>query len=54
VKKIIVEHGGTIEASPSPLGGARLRIRLPLAGTPASQVALSHSGSHSPPSSNPS
>ena len=53
VKKIIVEHGGTIEALESPLGGARLRIRLPLAGTPASQVALSHSGSQSPPSSSP-
>jgi nitrogen fixation/metabolism regulation signal transduction histidine kinase len=53
VKKIIVEHGGTIEASGSPLGGARLRIRLPQAGTPASLVALSHSGSQSPPSSAP-
>jgi two-component system nitrogen regulation sensor histidine kinase NtrY len=53
VKKIIVEHGGTIEASESPLGGARLRIRLPQAGTPASLVALSHSGSQSPPSSAP-
>ncbi|MCS6899317.1 MAG: ATP-binding protein [Myxococcales bacterium] len=51
VKKIIVEHGGTIEASASSLGGARLRIRLPRAGTPASLVALSHSGSQSPPSS---
>ncbi|MCU0656011.1 MAG: ATP-binding protein [Polyangiaceae bacterium] len=54
VKKIIVEHGGTIEAGASALGGARLRIRLPLAGTPASQVALLHSGSQSAPPSTPS
>lgn len=53
VKKIIVEHGGSIEVSDGSLGGARLRIRLPLTGTPASLVALSHSGSQSPPSASP-
>lgn len=31
VKKIIVDHGGTIDAMESPLGGARFRIRLPTA-----------------------
>jgi signal transduction histidine kinase len=39
-KKIIVEHGGTIEALESPLGGARFRIRLPRLGTPASDAAV--------------
>ncbi|MBN1606705.1 MAG: HAMP domain-containing protein [Polyangiaceae bacterium] len=29
VKKAVVEHGGSIEAGVSPLGGARFRIRLP-------------------------
>lgn len=29
---IIQDHGGTIEAGPSPLGGARFRIQLPAAG----------------------
>jgi len=53
VKKIIVEHGGTIEAAASPQGGARLRIRLPLLGTPASQVALAHSGGQSLPPASP-
>jgi nitrogen fixation/metabolism regulation signal transduction histidine kinase len=40
VKKIIVDHGGTIDAGPSPLGGARFRIRLPRAGTAEAQAAL--------------
>jgi nitrogen fixation/metabolism regulation signal transduction histidine kinase len=42
VKKVVVEHGGTIEALAGPGGGARIRIRIPLLGTPASDVALSH------------
>jgi two-component system, NtrC family, nitrogen regulation sensor histidine kinase NtrY len=29
VKKIVIEHRGSIVASESPLGGARLRVRLP-------------------------
>lgn len=34
VKKIVLDHGGTIEAKPSPLGGARFEIRLPRASGP--------------------
>jgi len=37
-KKIVVEHGGTIDAGPSPLGGARFRIRIPRLTTPAGQA----------------
>jgi two-component system nitrogen regulation sensor histidine kinase NtrY len=32
VKKIVIEHHGSIVASESPLGGARLRVRLPVLG----------------------
>jgi signal transduction histidine kinase len=38
VKKIVVEHGGTVDASPSPLGGARFRIRIPRLASPAAQA----------------
>jgi len=38
VKKIVVEHGGTIDASPSPFGGARFRIRIPRLASPAAQA----------------
>src|SRR5262249_6485977 len=31
VKKIVVDHGGSIEAGRGPLGGARLRVTLPTA-----------------------
>lgn len=37
VKKIVIEHGGTIRADQSPLGGARLRVRLPKLGTRAAE-----------------
>ncbi|MET0595250.1 MAG: ATP-binding protein, partial [Polyangiaceae bacterium] len=37
-KKIVVEHGGTIDAGPSPLGGARFRIRIPRPSSPAGQA----------------
>jgi two-component system nitrogen regulation sensor histidine kinase NtrY len=37
-KKIVVEHGGAIDAGPSPLGGARFRIRIPRLSTPAGQA----------------
>ncbi len=40
VKKIVVEHGGSIAADKSPLGGARMRMRLPVAGTPAASAAF--------------
>jgi nitrogen fixation/metabolism regulation signal transduction histidine kinase len=40
VKKIIVDHGGTIDAGDSPLGGARFRIHLPRADTAAARAAL--------------
>jgi nitrogen fixation/metabolism regulation signal transduction histidine kinase len=53
-KKIVVEHGGTIDAGPSPLGGARFRIRIPRLATPAGRAvgeasaALAPSGVRSP------
>jgi nitrogen fixation/metabolism regulation signal transduction histidine kinase len=37
VKKIVIEHGGMITASKSELGGARLRLTLPVAGTAAAR-----------------
>jgi len=37
-KKIVVEHGGTIDAGPSPLGGARFRIRIPRIATPTGRA----------------
>ncbi|MGE0322567.1 MAG: ATP-binding protein, partial [Polyangiaceae bacterium] len=40
VKKIVVEHGGLVTALESPLGGARLRVRLPVLGSAASEAAL--------------
>jgi len=40
VKKIVIEHGGTIRAEDSDLGGARLSVRLPVLGTRASARAL--------------
>jgi nitrogen fixation/metabolism regulation signal transduction histidine kinase len=38
VKKIVVEHGGLIEASRGPLGGARVRMSLPALGTTAAEA----------------
>lgn len=43
VKKIVVDHGGTIDALVSPLGGARFEIRLPREGTAESLAALERS-----------
>ncbi|MEO8900509.1 MAG: ATP-binding protein [Polyangiaceae bacterium] len=40
VKKVVIEHGGTIRAAESKLGGARLRVRLPVLGTRAAERAL--------------
>ncbi len=39
VKKIVVDHGGSIEATDGPLGGARFKIILPRPGTPAARAA---------------
>ncbi|AUX26071.1 histidine kinase [Sorangium cellulosum] len=48
VKKIVVDHGGTIDVLESPLGGARFVIRLPRAGTPAARAALRDDGDGGP------
>ena len=40
VKKVVIEHGGTIRAGKSELGGARLRVRLPVLGTRAAERAM--------------
>jgi two-component system nitrogen regulation sensor histidine kinase NtrY len=50
-KKIVVEHAGTITALASPLGGARIRLRLPAAGTAVGRAALESSHWESSPSS---
>jgi len=39
VKKIVVEHGGSIVILTSPAGGARVRLRFPVAGTAAATAA---------------
>lgn len=39
-KKIVVDHGGFIAALKSPLGGARIRIQIPVLGSAASTAAL--------------
>ncbi len=51
VKKVVVEHGGSITVDASPMGGARFRIRLPAAGTPAGEFALEARDWQGPPSS---
>ena len=43
VKKVIIDHGGSIEVDSSSLGGATFRVRLPLLGTAASDVAMAQS-----------
>ncbi len=49
VKKIVVEHGGVIGASDGPLGGARIRITVPAAGTAAARAALEREPASSHP-----
>ncbi len=51
VKKIVVDHGGSIRAEESPSGGARMRVRLPRAGTGAATAALETRDWQGPPSS---
>ncbi|MEB2310930.1 MAG: ATP-binding protein [Sorangiineae bacterium] len=51
VKKIVVEHGGSIRAEASPLGGARIRVELPVAGTAAGTAARDASDWREVPSS---
>jgi two-component system nitrogen regulation sensor histidine kinase NtrY len=48
VKKIVIEHGGTIRAEHASLGGARLRVRLPVLGTRASERALEEGPASTP------
>jgi nitrogen fixation/metabolism regulation signal transduction histidine kinase len=54
VKKIVVDHGGTIEALGSPLGGARFRIRLPHPESVAAREALLRSRAATDPELPPS
>lgn len=51
VKKIVVEHGGSVSAHESPNKGARIRLRLPRAGTGAASAALEARDWQGPPSS---
>jgi two-component system nitrogen regulation sensor histidine kinase NtrY len=51
VKKIVVEHGGTVAAEAGELGGARIRVRLPAADTPAATAVLEARDWQAPPSS---
>lgn len=41
VKKVVVEHGGIISAMDGSLGGARMRLTIPVLGTKAGEAALS-------------
>jgi nitrogen fixation/metabolism regulation signal transduction histidine kinase len=40
VKKVVVEHGGVISALGSPLGGARVRVTIPMGGSAPSAAVL--------------
>jgi nitrogen-specific signal transduction histidine kinase len=40
VKKIVVDHGGSIESGKAPLGGARFHIVLPRQGSADALAAL--------------
>ncbi|MFO0758880.1 MAG: ATP-binding protein [Byssovorax sp.] len=51
VKKIVVDHGGAIEAEASPLGGARFTISIPRPDTPEGRAAIEHRAEAAPPSS---
>ncbi|APR84544.1 Nitrogen regulation protein ntrY [Minicystis rosea] len=45
VKKIVMDHGGSIEAGIGTLGGARIKVTLPRAGSAAARAALEKSES---------
>jgi signal transduction histidine kinase len=49
VKKIVVDHGGTIDVLDSSLGGARFEIRLPREGSAAALAAMGGAGDSVPP-----
>ncbi|HEX9622111.1 MAG TPA: ATP-binding protein [Polyangiaceae bacterium] len=51
VKKTVVEHGGAVLATKSPLGGARVRVRLPVRDSAASRAALEAEGFRQGPAS---
>lgn len=51
VKKTVVEHGGVVLATKSPLGGARVRVRLPVRDSAAARVALEAEGFRQEPAS---
>jgi nitrogen fixation/metabolism regulation signal transduction histidine kinase len=51
VKKIVVEHGGSVAAESSPLGGARIRVKIPIAGSAAAKAVLEARDWQAPPSS---
>jgi C4-dicarboxylate-specific signal transduction histidine kinase len=40
VKKIVMDHNGSIEAGKGPLGGARIKLVLPREGSAAAKAAL--------------
>jgi nitrogen fixation/metabolism regulation signal transduction histidine kinase len=42
-QKVVLDHGGTIDVDDSRAGGARFVVRLPIAGTVASEAAMSRS-----------
>jgi nitrogen fixation/metabolism regulation signal transduction histidine kinase len=43
VQKVVLDHGGTVDVDDSPSGGARFVVTLPIAGTMASEAAMSRS-----------
>jgi two-component system nitrogen regulation sensor histidine kinase NtrY len=48
VKKVVVDHGGRIEVTDSPMGGARFAIRLPVADSASARAAAERVRSERP------